>query len=121
MRGGAAKGAVFVVRPWGGAAADLSGSWRRLPPAARQARDQFGDGIMTASPRLRDLGVTIGSLPHGASNSITDVAGVTVGHVTLSDGAVQTGVTAIRPHPGHPFRDKQIGRASCRERVCQYV
>jgi len=57
-------------------------------------------------PRLRDLGVAIGRLPTGPANAITDVAGVSVGHVTLSDGAVQTGVTAIRPHPGHPFRDK---------------
>lgn len=61
---------------------------------------------MTGAARLRDLGVAIGSLPPGPANAITDVAGVTVGHVTLSDGPVQTGVTAIRPHPGHPFRDK---------------
>ena len=56
--------------------------------------------------RLRDLGVTIGTLPPGPGNTITDVAGVAVGHVTLSDGPVQTGVTAVLPHPGHPFRDK---------------
>lgn len=61
---------------------------------------------MTGQPRLRDLGITIGTLPPGPANAITDVAGVSVGHATLSDGAVQTGVTAIRPHPGHPFRDK---------------
>ena len=57
-------------------------------------------------PRLRDLGVTIGTLPAGPGNAITDVAGVTVGHVTLSDGPVQTGVTAVIPHAGNPFRDK---------------
>jgi D-aminopeptidase len=34
------------------------------------------------------------------------VAGVTVGHQTLDDGGVQTGVTVIRPHAGDPFRDK---------------
>lgn len=61
---------------------------------------------MTGRPRLRDLGVAIGVLPPGPANAITDVAGVTVGHVTLSDGPVQTGVTVVRPHPGHPFRDK---------------
>ncbi len=61
---------------------------------------------MDRQPRLRDLGVTIGTLPTGPANAITDVAGVTVGHVTLSDGKVQTGVTAVRPHPGHAFRDK---------------
>ena len=37
--------------------------------------------------------------PCGATNSITDVAGVTVGHSTLAAGDVQTGVTAIVP-PG---------------------
>ncbi|MEQ8816702.1 MAG: P1 family peptidase [Thalassobaculum sp.] len=61
---------------------------------------------MDDRPRLRDLGVTIGTLPAGPGNAITDVAGVAVGHVTLSDGAVQTGVTAVIPHAGHPFRDK---------------
>ena len=61
---------------------------------------------MTGQPRLRDLGVAVGTLPTGPTNAITDVAGVAVGHVTVSDGAVQTGVTAILAHPGHPFRDK---------------
>jgi len=35
----------------------------------------------------------------GATNSISDVAGVIVGHSTLCDGDIQTGVTAIVP-PG---------------------
>ncbi|QNK66956.1 P1 family peptidase [Variovorax sp. PAMC26660] len=48
----------------------------------------------------------IGHLLQGERNTITDVAGVTVGHQTLSDGDVQTGVTVIRPHAGDPFRDK---------------
>ena len=48
----------------------------------------------------------IGHLLQGERNAITDVAGVTVGHRTLSDGGVQTGVTVIRPHAGDPFRDK---------------
>jgi len=61
---------------------------------------------MNDQPRLRDLGVTIGTLPPGPGNAITDVAGVAVGHVTLSEGAVQTGVTAVVAHPGHAFRDK---------------
>lgn len=61
------------------------------------------------SPRptsLQALGIRIGELPSGPANSIADVPGVAVGHVTLSDGAVQTGVTAIRLHSGNPFRDK---------------
>ena len=39
----------------------------------------------------------IGRLESGARDAITDVAGVTVGHATLADGAVQTGVTVIHP------------------------
>ena len=48
----------------------------------------------------------VGPLPAGPRNTITDVAGVTVGHCTLDDGAVQTGVTVVRPHPGDPFRER---------------
>lgn len=33
------------------------------------------------------------------NNSITDISGVHVGHFTLSDGDIQTGVTAILPYP----------------------
>jgi len=33
--------------------------------------------------RLRDLGFSIGHLPTGALNAITDVPGVRVGHTTL--------------------------------------
>lgn len=49
---------------------------------------------------------TIGALPAGPRNSITDVAGVTVGHATLAGGNIQTGVTVVRPHAGDPFLDK---------------
>ena len=49
---------------------------------------------------------TFGSLPKGKRNLITDVPGVKVGHVTLAEGAVQTGVTAIIPGPGSTFRQK---------------
>jgi len=54
-----------------------------------------------AEPRARDLGVPFEGVP-GPLNAITDVAGVTVGHVTLVEdlpgGAkVRTGVTAILP------------------------
>lgn len=47
-----------------------------------------------------------GEINKGKRNLITDVPGVRVGHVTLSDGAVQTGVTAIIPGPGSAFREK---------------
>jgi len=48
----------------------------------------------------------IGNLKKGKRNLITDVPGVKVGHVTLCDGAVQTGVTAVIPGPGSAFREK---------------
>ena len=48
----------------------------------------------------------IGRLPSGPHDAITDVGAVTVGHVTLADGDVQTGVTVIRPHCGDVLREK---------------
>jgi D-aminopeptidase len=57
--------------------------------------------------RARDLGITIGRMPPGKMNAITDVAGVEVGHSTIiqghgdlevGKGPVRTGVTAIWPH-----------------------
>jgi D-aminopeptidase len=61
-------------------------------------------------PRIRALGVTIGILPTGPLNAITDVAGVRVGQVTLVRGEdVRTGVTAVLPHGGNLFRDKVPG------------
>ena len=48
--------------------------------------------------RARDIGIQIGSLPTGIHNTITDVTGVKVGHVTLNEGdSIRTGVTAIIP------------------------
>jgi D-aminopeptidase len=58
-------------------------------------------------PRLRELGVQLGTLPPGGLNAITDVAGVRVGHTTVIRGDnVRTGVTAILPHGGNLFREK---------------
>ncbi len=57
-------------------------------------------------PIARDLLPRIGTLPTGPRNAITDVAGVTVGHCTLDEGDVQTGVTVVRPHAGDPYRDR---------------
>lgn len=48
----------------------------------------------------------IGTLPAGARNSITDAAGVTVGHCTLDEGDLQTGVTVVHPHAGNPYLQK---------------
>ena len=49
----------------------------------------------------------IGFGTSGKRNLITDVPGVTVGHVTLQDPpSTHTGVTAILPHSGDLFHDK---------------
>jgi len=57
--------------------------------------------------RLRELGFSIGRIPTGRHNAITDVPGVRVGHTTLiegegplvvGEGPVRTGVTAVIPH-----------------------
>src|SRR5579885_3915975 len=59
-------------------------------------------------PRAREIGLKPGILPPGKDNSITDVAGVRVGQVTLNDDAarIHTGVTAILPHEGNLFQQK---------------
>lgn len=68
-----------------------------------------------ARPRARELGITLGTLPTGPHNAITDVAGVRVGHTTLRRGngplvrgvgPVRTGVTAILPHGDNLFTEK---------------
>jgi len=60
-------------------------------------------------PRARDLGIHFDGTP-GSLNAITDVAGVRVGHTTLirgegpltvGEGPVRTGVTAIMPRGEH--------------------
>jgi D-aminopeptidase len=61
-------------------------------------------------PRARDLGITVGILPIGELNAITDVPGVLVGHTTLVRGDnIRTGVTAILPHSGNLFQEKVPG------------
>lgn len=54
----------------------------------------------TSRARLRELGLSIGYLPTGPLNAITDVMGVRVGHVTISEDephVVRSGVTAVLP------------------------
>lgn len=56
---------------------------------------------------LRQWGFPTGIFQTGQYNAITDVPGVTVGHVTLIEGdSVRTGVTAIVPHQGDIFNHK---------------
>jgi D-aminopeptidase len=61
--------------------------------------------------RARDLGLACGVLPTGERNSIADVPGVLVGHATLVEGEVRTGVTAVLPHDGDLFQDKPVAAA----------
>ncbi len=57
--------------------------------------------------RARDLGVAPGVFSPGANNAITDVAGVRVGHATVTEGeGVRTGITAILPHEGNACLDR---------------
>ncbi|MFQ5983603.1 MAG: P1 family peptidase [Woeseiaceae bacterium] len=61
----------------------------------------FAHGAAADAIRARDLGIPFDGVP-GSLNAITDVAGVTVGHVTIindlsNNHAVRTGVTAIIP------------------------
>ncbi|HYC83813.1 MAG TPA: P1 family peptidase [Chryseosolibacter sp.] len=59
-----------------------------------------------SSKRASDYGINIGVMTPGKLNAITDVPGVKVGHVTISQDSVQTGVTAILPHGGNIFQQK---------------
>jgi D-aminopeptidase len=70
-------------------------------------------------PRIRELGIYESTLPPGARNAISDVAGVTVGNYTLvqgesavdpdwrpGNGPYRTGVTVILPHGGNLYEEK---------------
>ena len=56
-------------------------------------------------------GLTFGYMEHGQRNLITDVPGVRVGQVTIHDGEIHTGVTAIIPHTGDVFHEKCLAGA----------
>lgn len=75
---------------------------------------------MATRARLRGLGITIGQLPTGEWNAITDVPGVKVGHTTLirgsgplvpGEGPVRTGVTVVIPHDG-PSYERRVPAAT---------
>ena len=52
--------------------------------------------------KIRNYGITIGSFKTGKNNSITDVKGVKVGHKTIDNGKIKTGVTANYLWGKHP-------------------
>jgi len=71
--------------------------------------------MTNSRPRAREFGISLGRLPTGPDNAVTDVATVRVGHTTLihgdgplvpGSGPVRTGVTVILPHGGNLFREK---------------
>ena len=64
--------------------------------------------------RARDYGLTVGSLPTGPRNKITDVPGVLVGHCTVDTPDHKTGVTVVLPGSRNPFTHKLPAA------VCQY-
>lgn len=70
--------------------------------------------------RARELGLSIGDLPTGAHNAITDVPGVRVGHCTvvkgegksrIGKGPLRTGITAIVPAPPADIISRKIQAA----------
>lgn len=63
---------------------------------------------MKHKKRIRDYNIFIGTLETGELNSITDVPGVKIGHVTLDNKDIKTGVTALLPHDGNLFKKKVI-------------
>ncbi len=56
--------------------------------------------------RIRDYGIVIGRMQPGGRNTITDVPGVKVGHVTVKDETHRTGVTVVVPGPDNAFANK---------------
>ena len=64
--------------------------------------------------RAREIGISVGYLPAGPNDAITDVAGVRVGHSTIirgegplvvGEGPVRTGVTVVCPREGFTRED----------------
>ena len=66
---------------------------------------------MTDVVRASDLGITIGSLPRGRRNLISDVPRLRVWHTTIDRGEYQTGVTVILPPAENPFVHKMTAAA----------
>jgi L-aminopeptidase/D-esterase-like protein len=63
------------------------------------------DAVM-AERGARGGGLPVGRLPTGPHDRLTDVLGVRVGHRTVREQDVRTGVTVVLPHRGNPFREK---------------
>nr|WP_255703492.1 P1 family peptidase [Lysobacter sp. GX 14042] len=78
-----------------------------VPVAAARSPAGTQHRLEGERPRAREAGIVIGSLPTGPLNALVDVRGVAVGHTTVIDGGdIRTGVTAILPHGGDPYRER---------------
>ncbi len=63
---------------------------------------------MTNQKRIEDYGVSIGELPKGKLNKITDVKGIKVGHCTIDTDENKTGVTVIMPMEENIYQNKLV-------------
>ncbi len=61
--------------------------------------------------RAQDYNISIGSLPRGALNKISDVPGVHVGHCTIATKEHNTGVTVLLPCEDNIFAHKMPAAA----------
>ncbi|SDW40812.1 DmpA family aminopeptidase [Tepidimicrobium xylanilyticum] len=58
--------------------------------------------------RIEDYGISIGTLPKGKLNKITDVRGIKVGHSTIDRENIKTGVTVVIPREENIYLNKLI-------------
>ncbi len=66
---------------------------------------------MASQIKARDMGICIGEMAPGARNKITDVPGVTVGHLTIDTERHKTGVTVVLPAQDNIFLHKVTANA----------
>ena len=68
---------------------------------------------------VRERGIVTGELPPGPTNSVVDVAGVSVGHVTLAAGQLSLFDTADIEAPPPPLAARcGLTMKSCRRLPC---
>lgn len=63
---------------------------------------------MSNQKRIDYYGITIGELPKGKLNKITDVKGLRVGHYTIDTDENKTGVTVILPIEDNIYQNKLV-------------
>ncbi len=63
---------------------------------------------MIKQKRIEDYGISIGRLPKGKYNKITDVDGIRVGHCTIDTKENKTGVTVILPMEENIYTNKLV-------------